>query len=131
MAGLFDTIFAGASGVAENLLHTLGITAVVKLRPDTTYNPSTGDQTELVPDEITVYASPPESYGINEIDGTNIVTGDVKNTIGANPLNIANVAQEELERAELIINGETLKIVAVNPVYSGNSIAAYELQMRK
>ena len=61
MAGMFDGIFAGAFGVAGSLLGTLGISATVKLRPDTTYDPGTGNEAELIPAEITVKAAPPES----------------------------------------------------------------------
>ena len=131
MAGMFDGIFAGAFGVAGSLLGTLGISATVKLRPDTTYDPGTGNEAELIPAEITVKAAPPESYSIREIDNSNILTGDIKTTIGSYDLDFANVTKEELERAELIINNEALRIVIANPLISGNDIAAYELQLRR
>jgi hypothetical protein len=133
MQGLFDGIFAGKTGVAQNLLTILGIDAEVHLKSCKDYDPSTGEEITY-PDEIfPVKASPPEKYSIKEIDGTNIIQGDVKTIIGSADLerDISTVQKERLERSVLRINSEDLKIITVDPIYSGYQISAYTLQLRK
>ena len=133
MPSLFDNIFAGSSGVANSLLSALGITAVITVSGDANYDPATGD--ELAPDttDYTVKCAPPEPYNINEIDGTNILQGDVKITIGAANLHkdISQLLPHQLERAEITINDEILQIAGVTPNYSGEQVATYDLQCRR
>jgi hypothetical protein len=133
MAGLFDSVFSGVSGVAETLLGTLGITCNVHLKPSENYNPATGETVSDEAEIFTVKCSPPANYQINEIDGTNILNGDIKLIIGAAQLKraITTVNKERLERSTIEINGEYLTVVSVEPIYSGELISAYKLQLRR
>ena len=53
--------------------------------------------------------------------------------IGAADLkrDITTVKKERLKNSILRINGEDLTIKMVDPIYSGNQIAAFKLQLRK
>ena len=132
---LFDGIFAGASGVAETLLKTLGEEqqSTVKLRACEDYDPTTGRTIKAPAENFIVNASPPIVYSIDEIDGTNILQGDVHNIIGASDLkrDISTVSKERLINSILQINGEDLTIIGVDPVYSGIYVSAFMLHLRK
>jgi len=132
---LFDGIFAGPNGIAETLLKTLGLEqqAVVHLRVCEQYDPTTGRTIKAPAESFTVNASPPLAYSINEIDGSNILQGDVHNIIGASDLkrDISTVSKERLIRSILNINGEDLTIINAMPMVSGTEIAGFELHLRK
>ena len=131
MAELFDGIFPGQSGITETLLGILGTTAAVQLPSLTVYDPATGADVITAGSQITVKSAPPELYSIDEIDGSNIITGDIKVTIGAYDLGDAGIKKEQLQRSTLIINDDNLTIVTASPVFSGKIIASYELQLRR
>jgi hypothetical protein len=130
---LFDNIFAGPSGLAETLLKTLGLNqgATVKLLQTGTYAPKTGSDPKDPLETVVVNASPPIEYALNQIDGTNILKGDVQNIIGASDLITAGVPKERLIQSKLNINGEDLTIISAEPIVSGTLVSAYTLQMRK
>lgn len=134
-ATLFDGIFSGSNGVAETLLKTLGLNqgAVIKLKACEDYDPITGRTIKAPAEDFTVNASPPLVYTIDEIDGSNILQGDIHNIIGASDLkrDISTVSKERLLQSILEINGEALTIINVMPMISGTKIAGYELQLRK
>jgi len=129
MPPLFDNIFAGQSGVASTLLDTVGISAKITIPGARHYDPARDEEVREPDTEINVKSTPPEEYQISEIDGTNILLGDLIATVGAYEL--ANFAKEQLERATYISDSANFAIVKVKPVYSGDKIAIFELQMRK
>ena len=131
MQGLFDTIFAGNSGVGEQLLDLLGITCTVSLPPVTAYDPATGTETEQPAQTVDLKCSPPDAYNVNEIDGTNILAGDAKIIISGASIEGAGISHTDLERGTVTVNGEDWNIVTVNPIVSGSNTAVYELQLRK
>jgi len=125
---LFDSIFSGVGGVADQLLLLLGTEAIITLPPVKKYNPATGIEHEIIGVVITVKSSPPDAYTIDEIDNTIILQDDLKVTVGA--VELVDVEQDDMIRGEFSINNVTYRIVSIKPVVSGENTAAFELQLR-
>jgi len=131
MPGMFDDIFAGENGVANTLLDVMGIHSTLKVVTDDNYHPETGDDLPDDFQEFEVRSSPPMAYNINEIDGSNILQGDMKIIISATEIKDLGLKKSDLERGMITTNGETFSIVNVKSYVSGNMNAAFELQVRK
>jgi len=132
---LFDNIFAGSGGVAETLLKSLGLEqgGKVILKPCESYDPKTGKTYKSPEEKFTVNSSPPLGYKLSEIDDTNILHGDLFCFIGASDLkrDISSVDPDRLIQSKFEINGLDLRIINADPIYSGELISAFKLQLRK
>ena len=89
------------------------------------YNPATGITTIPAASTHTEKVSPPSPYNQTLIDGDLIKVGDMKIYLAAQSLGFTPV-----RNMKVVAAGKTWRIVAANPLYSGEEIAAYELQLR-
>jgi len=124
--GLLDNVFPGPTGVAAQLLYLFGGEGVVSYSAGDVYDPLTSTTTPGTPISDTVDASPPEAYDRPDIDGTAIVSGDMKTLIREDQLTAIPPIN-----ATFTYQGEAWNIVSVNPIISGHEVATYELQLRK
>ena len=93
-----------------------------------TYNPTTGATTESGDVEHSEKITPPEGYAAHMTDGDVIRRGDRRTFIAASGLAFT----PETDTRVLMVSGtEAWEIVAVDEIFSGESVAAYELQLRR
>jgi len=130
MANLFDDIFAGENGIAKVLTDELGgVAGVLTFSTPGTYDPETDEQVAGDMDTISLYSSPLLQYGINEIDETNIKKDDCYILVSG--YDVTETIVNQLVSYTQTSTGETFTIVSHKPIYSGDSIAEYKLQLRR
>jgi hypothetical protein len=93
------------------------------------YNPATGSTGTNTTTNYTVKAYFAE-YNLSEMGNDNIVMGDRKVLIPY--LDTSGVAVPEPDADDIIVGrGDTVKIVGVSKIYSGNSLVCYTCQVRE
>lgn len=107
------------------LINDLGKVAVARVKSNQAYTESTGDVTESATD-YTVKILPPERFDIGYIDGDVIRVSDLKTAVAASGL-----AFTPKLGMLVIFDSGTYTTISVSPVYSGEQIAMWELQLRK
>ncbi len=84
-----------------------------------------GNVTEtVVSTEIKI--TPPEPFTVGLIDGSLVEAGDMTSLVAARDL----TARPAINRDRLVFALESWQIVAVDPIYSGDTATAYRLQLR-
>lgn len=110
--------------ISEDLIAQLGTTATLHTSTRS-FSVATG-QVTVSDVNTTVQCTPPFPYEKERIDGTIVQSGDAETLIAAKTLATAPVAEKD----ELTFAGIRWKVIAVNPVYSGDEVAVYVLQLR-
>jgi hypothetical protein len=120
--GALDKPFAAVSKALHNALGAKGGVLVKAVR---TTNPSTGTATTS---EVTqsVTSSPFVAYRLNDINGNTIKAGDTKTTINAADLDFI----PDPSTCKFRLGGKEYKIISVDPIFTGDSISTYGLQLR-
>jgi hypothetical protein len=110
--------------LAKNLIADFG-GPVPYTQVTETFDISTGKttKTEVVSSQS---VTPPEPYKTGRIDGDVIRMGDMKTLIADSGLGFVPSMGDNL-----LYSGVEWQIVAVDPVYSGQLTAMYELQLRR
>lgn len=90
------------------------------------YNPASGTVSGGSTTNHSVKVTPPEPYASRYIDGDLVRTGDARVYIAAESL-----AFTPAEGQKLTIDAATWKVVRVNAIYTGESIALWEAQVRR
>lgn len=127
---LFDGIFAGANGVAKILTDELGgVTGTLDTKVPGTYNEATDTQIAGSTTSMPVTASPLLQYQIKEIDGTNIKKDD--NFILVSAVEVTSAIVNNLTTYTMTEGSQKFTVVNHKPIYSGNSIAEYKIQLRR
>lgn len=131
MAGLFDNIFAGSSGLANTLLNLMGVANAKYYRKNkpNAYDPLTpilerDYDTGYTITDVTV--SPPLNYSAYEKANSDIQKEDCK-AIGKG-FDFPDI-QNTVDKLE--INGIMFVIVNHKKIYSGEQLAAVNLQLRR
>lgn len=121
MPGKLDTVFRD---LAANLIPEFGSTAAW-IKTAEAYDASSGKAT-VTETSNAVVISPPEPYNQSYIDGEVIKLGDAQALLQGKGLaftpDIGDVVLHKSVR---------WRVVGLNPIYSGELIAAYEVQLRK
>lgn len=120
---MFDNIFAGDSGVASMLLNTMGISAQY-IKKSSVYNPRT-DTTEDTSVVKTVKISPLLKYSTYEIATLGLTKEDSK-IIGKG----SDFADITNSIDQLKIHGSVYTIMNHNEIWSGDKLAAVNMQVR-
>lgn len=123
----FDNIFAGQNGVASTLVDLFGVSGVVYTHVvKGEYDPLTDT---LAEDDVivkTVTTTPIAKFTTDEIAKLGVQTSDCK-VIGKG-IDFEGVSEKT---DTVTISGKTYMIVKAFPVYSGDSISAFTLQLRE
>lgn len=90
-----------------------------------TYSPATGSVTGGSTAVNTVKGAPPYPYARQFINGDTILEGDAR-TLIAKPSTWAPKPE-----MKVVFDSTTWRVVSVEPIYSGDAIAAYAVQMRQ
>lgn len=111
---------------ALSLINDLGKSAEFIRDGLAIYDAATGSGAVAGPTSFPRNISPPEPYDTRLVDGDVVQAGDTKCLVAASGL--AFVIKKGMR---VKIDNDTWQIIGCNSVYSGTSIAAYELQLRR
>jgi len=76
--------------------------------------------------DVTVKITPPSPFGAFLIDGDIIQSGDMKTLIAAQGITFTPVVEQRV-----VFASQSWRIVSVGPIYSGDLVCAYGLQLRR
>jgi hypothetical protein len=112
--------------LADDLFGRYGLEVTYRVTPisGSPYDPTPG-----TPVDYTVNASPPAKFTEQQRDGTLIQTDDVLISIAAEGLAVVPSVGGDGETTELVIDGDSWQIVAVHPVYYGESVGHYDVRI--
>jgi hypothetical protein len=116
--------YVALRGTATRLLKQFGRKAVLTRKAQGTYNPATSSANQGAPVEYSVTVVTLE-YSSREIDGTNIVAGDVRAYVEAG----ADV--EPAIGDNMTIDGQAWRVVQPKPLNPGGVVLLYDLQLRR
>lgn len=128
MAGPLDKPMADVASILSNTFSKVKRTIT---RTTSVYNPSTGASADTVTTLDTI-TTPPYPYRTYEIDDASVRRGDQKLTVpskdvGSFPMTLEDEAKMKFTDT----NGDVYRVISVQPILSGDEIAAYILQLRK
>lgn len=109
-------------------LAEFGKAVVIKIYPSASYSPSTGSTTPGTAIQYNKKIIPPYPYENKYIDGDIIREGDLQSGIAASGLEFS---LEKPDLTRFVIDGFEWLVISAKPVYSGDSIAMYQLHLRK
>lgn len=112
---------------AYNAIQTYGKSVSFVQHVASNYNIETGSETQLGRRDYSVKVSPPEMFKAKDVDGDAIRFGDVRITVPA--LNLPFTFDEQMT-IRVVIDSQTWSIVRITPVYSGELVCVYDLQLR-
>jgi hypothetical protein len=115
--------------LAEQIASVFGPTVTIS-RTTRTYDPAAGTDSETV-SAYSVKVAPPESYssGLMGREGSLVQAGDVKLLVPSRSLP-SGFGAPSAESDTVTLGGVEYAVVAVSSVWSGEQVAAYELQLR-
>ena len=108
------------------IVERLGKRVTFTVAPPAAYNPDTGEAAQVAAATYSKKVSPPDLYHESLVNGDNIRKGDVRVWLPAGGLEFTPVIN-----ASVTIDGTVWTVMDVQPVYSGEKIAIYGLQLRK
>ncbi len=126
--GILDDVFRDLS---SDLIGTLGTTAVTFTRVTRIHDPRT-DRESPTTTTGTFKISPPERFNTGRVDGSTILATDLMSLVSAKDLDDDGFDMTPADDATITVEfgGVTYAVVGVGSVYSGDLVAAYELQLR-
>lgn len=121
MPGKLDSVMVP---LAKQLIGDFGKTVTYKVRTNS-FDVDSG-KTTFTETESSAVIAPPEPYKQNRIDGTVVQQGDVMTSIAQSAISFVPKISDRV-----LLNSVDWEVVGVNPVYSGELVAMYELQLRQ
>lgn len=91
-----------------------------------TYNPATGEVTGETNTDYAVKCSPPDQYEARFVNNDTIKVGDVRTFLPSQNLSFTPV-----RGMKVVFDSLSWKVLELRPIYSGDSIVVYELQLRQ
>lgn len=119
------TLDALFPGLTARLIGQFGASASLETVSKTD-DLATGKVSESVT-AAAIKITPPEPFTIGLTDGTLVEAGDMTTLVAAQGLSAAPAANHD----RLVFAAVTWRIVAVDPIYSGDTPTAYRLQLRR
>ena len=118
------TLDALFPGLAARLIDKFGATASLEsvTKTEDLASGKVAESVSAAPVKIT----PPEPFSVGFIDGTLVEAGDLTTLVAAQGLSAAPTAN----RDRLVFASQAWQIVAVDPIYGGDVVTAYRLQLR-
>lgn len=125
--GLLDDVFAGSDGIAAILLDLFGGTSSITHEVDGAYDPETGVETgasTVVDADVDI--SPPTPYRAQDIDGESVRQEDRWSLVPEYQVSIPLIPN----KVTVVVNSIRYRMIAYEPILSGDETAAYKLQLR-
>jgi hypothetical protein len=107
------------------ILATYGKDTTFYVDTDPVYSPATGSVTSSGTTAYVIKASPPYPYKRQYINEDTIQEGDVQVLIAP------QTAWAPTNGQKFVISGQAFRAVSVEPIYSGDDVAAYLVQGRQ
>ncbi len=123
MATEFDTEFIA---LALELINEAGKQVAFKTVSQGAYDAATGKVAGGTVSTFSSKVSPPEAYHQRYIDGDTVQVGDVSIMLPS-----ASAGFVPAINTVVTIDGLEWRVVGFNPVYSGEQVALYKLQLRR
>ncbi len=95
-----------------------------------TYDPATGKNSGGSTSSFTIKVSPPDPYDISLVDGEIIRAGDARCLVAARAAEDLGLIPDSITD-KLDFGGAIWTVVGVKHIWSGDQVAAFELQVRK
>ena len=114
----------------KTIIDLLGADATLTRNDDligTGYDPTTGVEPSTEDVEYSVKMTPPEPFSIKDVDGTLVKQEDLTTLLAAKGLAITPSKHTD----KLTFNGTQYVIMGVDPIHSGQQVAAWQLHLRK
>ena len=108
------------------IIERLGKTAVFMNFTEEVYDPTVGERIQGNATEYSLKVIPPYEYALKYIDGDIVKVGDMQTGVPASGLEFTPRQGMKVTVDEIV-----WQIVRTNPIYSGERIALYMLQLRK
>lgn len=106
-------------------INKYGVSATFTVQSGNTYDPTTGAAV-ITSTTVVVKATPPAAYNRKLVDGNLIRVSDAYTLIAGQGLTFTPV-QGQL----VTLSGIAWTVLVVTPLLSGDSVAAYQLQLRQ
>ena len=131
--GIFDDIFPDDGGVADCLVDLFsGEQATITYTTGATEDKTTMTKSGGTDVSYNIDASPLMPYTTSEIDGTQIIKGDVSTIIAANQLVGKSPSGEAPPKgAKVVADSVTWRLEGIEKIKSGAKVASYILQLRR
>jgi len=108
------------------IVQRLGIDATFTVVSGDAYDPTTGDKSAGTPTDYTKKVTPFEMYDERYIDGDVVKAGDVKVLLPAKSLEF-----DPTTGIDVTVALSEYKVIRQVPIYTGEQIGLYELQLRR
>ena len=108
------------------LVAQYGKTVTITLDGTSLYDPETGYGTQGYPTEYDVKVTPPEQYERQFFEGETVKIGDARVWLPASGLEFTPVISMKVD-----FDNQTWTVQSVLPIYTGEQIALYGLQIRR
>ena len=115
------------AAVALDLITRFGKTVTYTQEDNSSYDPAVGEVTASSIVNFTVKVSPPDPYDVKLIDGDIIRVGDTSSFLASSGL--AFTPREVGDKIDF--DGEKWRVVGVTKLWSGDNVAAYQVQLRR
>lgn len=121
MPGKLDSVMVP---LANALIGDFGKTVSYKQRASS-YDAASG-KTTFTETVTSAIIAPPEPYKQSRVDGSVVQMGDVMTAIAGSAISFVPEISDRV-----LLNDVDWQVVGVNPVFSGELVAMYELQLRQ
>ena len=125
---LFDSIFAGKDGLAEQLLQLMGITGTVFQKFQDNYDPISGTLTDVDELSAIVDSTPPLTLTQYDKDFKNQWNTQLYCYVDG--VNISG-DMYQFDQGDVQLNDTLYNIVGIKSLSTGENIAAYKLFLRE
>lgn len=128
---IFDGIFSGANGMAQNLVTLMGAEVQIFYKGTATRNLI--DNTVTYSDDVsyTIDASPPLRYKSQHVNNTTIKDGDMYVIMGLYLSDKTLIEKPPVNATVTTPDDIKFNIESVDIIYSGYLVSAYKLQLRR
>lgn len=109
-----------------SIINRLGKTAIFHNYTEEVYDPTVGERLQGNSTDYSQKVIPPYEFALKYIDGDIIKTGDMQTGIASSGLEF-----EPRQGMKVTIDDVIWQIIKTKPIYSGERIALYMLQLRK
>lgn len=109
----------------KTLVEKYGLPATFVTQSET-YDPATGVTTLGSPTNHSVTVTPPAPYRRGYVPGSDVPGEDLEALLYASGLAFTPAAGQKAT-----VDGQTFRVVSVSPLYTGEQVGAYVLQLRR
>lgn len=123
--GSFDQL---AQDLSKSIIEIFVTNPTTFERVEEVYNEDTGKSTKIR-EEVSVLASPPVGFAYNEIGGS-VLAQDMRMYVAAKSLGEFDPVPTSNVQVLITVGVRKFKVIRSMPIYGGDEVALYDLQLR-